>query len=326
MKSERASGSRPLFGVNACYFQGDYGHDLAPNPRFVDWPCSFDPMHIYRPLIEAKALGLDAVRVWLCENSEGILLDDDGHIVGVHESLLTAIDVLQEGAALNGVRLYLTLLDGNAWARERDPVTRAILSDTDATARFAEHVAAPIARRLDPELMVALELVSEPETATAACMKDTDLESIEWSAIGGSLVKLGDAARSEGELLVTAGTMHIFLPELLAADPKLTAIDIHVYHGGGGLPSRQELATYAKDERILDRAFPLIGGELGVPDEATSPTALTNYLHNAQSLDYDAAFLWQLEGDLVQKDELRRPFTSLAQEVADTVTQLRTKS
>lgn len=314
---------RPLFGVNACYLCGDYGHDLAPNPRFVDWPCSFDPMHVYRPLVETKQLGLDAMRLWLCENAEGILLDGGGRITGVHDDLLVAVDILQEAAALNGVRLYLTLLDGNAWAREEDPVTGAILSDPDATERFAEHVVAPLVGRLDPELLVALELVSEPETATAACMGESKQVPISWPSIGRSLRTLGDAVRAERDVLVTSGTMHIFLPDLLGSDPGLTAIDIHVYHDNGGLPSRQDLASYAKEPRIADGSLPLIGGELGVPDDPESPTALTNYLHNAQSLGYDAAFLWQLEGDLVHKDQPRRPFTALARDVTATLTQLR---
>ena len=47
--------SRALLGVNLPYLYGSYGHDLGPSPRFPDWPCDFDVMKAYRPLLEAKA-------------------------------------------------------------------------------------------------------------------------------------------------------------------------------------------------------------------------------------------------------------------------------
>ncbi|MFK8004411.1 MAG: hypothetical protein AB8H86_32895 [Polyangiales bacterium] len=315
---------KALFGVNACYLRGSYGHDLAPNPRFPDWPAEFDPMDAYRVLIEAQRLGLGAVRIWLCENAEGILVED-GNVVGVHQELLDAIQVFQEAAHLNGIKLYPSLLDGNAWPREEDPFTRSILTDADQSKRFAEHVVAPIAKLLDSEVTLALEIVNEPETSAASCMKDSKLEPIEWSDIGRAIRIAGEAARSEREMFITAGTMHQFLPQLWRAGAALNAIDVHVYHPHGGLPSRDELADYVEDDALRDTALPLIGGELGIPKEAqedgstADPMELCHYIHNADRLDYSAAFLWQLEGDLYDKNAPRRPATALAKEVAHTL-------
>src|SRR5688572_12094008 len=117
---------RALLGVNLPYLYGSYGHDLAPSARFPDWPCDFDLMKAYRPLLEAKALGLGAVRIWLCEGAEGILVDGTRSI-GPHPKLLESITLLQEAAALIGVRIYWTLLDANSAARDRDEITRSIL-------------------------------------------------------------------------------------------------------------------------------------------------------------------------------------------------------
>ncbi len=306
---------RALRGVNVCYFQGDYGHDLAPNPRFPTWPVSFDAMASYEPLIAAKELGFESVRVWLCENAEGVLVED-GRVVGVHADLLTAIDVLQEAAALHGLRLYFTLLDGNAWPREEDPITRSILAESDQAARFAEHVVRPITARLDPTLALALEIVSEPETATSECMKasETPLEPISWAAIGRSIHICGDAARAERSVLVSAGTGHVFLPSLLGADPALDLIDVHVYHPTGGLPSREKLAEYVGDERLLDPALPLIAGEAGIPKEGDAEdSALTNYIYNADTLGYAAVFLWQLDGALRSGEGRDRSTTELGE-------------
>ena len=90
-----------LVGVNTPYLQGEYGHDLAPNGRFPEWPVAFSEMAAYRPLIEAAELGFDAIRLWLCENGEGIVLDERGAIAGVHADLLKAVErMVPEGDRL----------------------------------------------------------------------------------------------------------------------------------------------------------------------------------------------------------------------------------
>ncbi len=308
-----------LIGVNAPYLRGAYGHDLAPSGRHPDWPVDFDPMVAYRPLIESKTLGFGAVRMWLCEAAEGIVFED-GQLTGVHPDLLESIRVIQEAARLHGQRIYWSLLDGNAVAREGDALTRQILTDPDTRAKFAELVVAPIAQVIDPELTFAFEIVNEPETATDDCMKDSDevaegVEPVSWADLGATIRLAGDAARAELDTLVTAGTMHVFLPALFGADPKLDAIDVHVYHPRGGIPSRDDLVEYMKDESVRD--MPLIGGEFGIPKDAPEgePFALTNYVFNADELGYAAAFVWQLEGDLVDAREKKRPFTELGYEM-----------
>lgn len=301
-----------LFGVNVPYLGGEYGHDLADNPRFPAWPCGFSEERAYRPLIEARRLGFSAVRMWLCENAEGLRVED-GRVAGVSDRLIESVKVVSEAAHLHGLYLYFCLLDGNAWPRERDPITRSILADADQASRFAERVVVPIARALDPAITFALDIVNEPETSTADC---ECAEPIAWEHIGRAIALAGDAARAERELLVTAGTMHVFLPKLWRAGAKLDAIDVHVYHDQGGLPSKGDLAAYVGDDAIA--SLPLIGGELGIPkghDEA----ALENYLHNAARLDYAAAFLWQLEGDLIDKSARARPWTALGVAVHDTL-------
>lgn len=312
---------RALRGVNVCYLRGDYGHDLAPNPRFPDWPVSFDPMHAYRPLIEARELGFEAARVWLCENAEGLVVEGDA-VVGVHDDLLAAIDVFQEAAALHGVRIYWSLLDGNAWPREGDPITRAILDGEDTAARFAERVVRPIAARLDPALAVGLEIVNEPESSTPECIEDPAVAPVEWASVGRAIRICGDAARAEKPLLVSAGTGHVFLPSLFGAEPAVDLIDVHVYHADGGLPSRAQLAEYMGDSRALE--LPLVAGEAGIPKEdGADERALAHYVYNADEHGYDAVFLWQLEGALVNGAGRARSTTSLGELLRHTLSTTR---
>lgn len=316
-----------LFGVNVPYLSGEYGHDLAENGRFPTWPCRFDPMIAYRPLVEAKRLGFAAVRMWLCENAEGIRVGDRGEVIGVSERLIESVRVIQEAARLHGLYLYWTLLDGNAWAREGDAITRSILSEHDQAARFAEHVVAPLVRVFDPELTLALDVVNEPESSTADCIRDPAIAPVAWEDVGRTIRVVGEAARAEKHLVVTSGTMHVFLPKLWTSGAALDAIDVHVYHPDGGIPSREDLARYVGDERLLDPALPIFGGELGIPKDPgpVEPASLTNYIHNAERLGYAAAFLWQLEGDLVDKGSARRAFTWLGTQVGQTLDAVRAR-
>jgi hypothetical protein len=313
---------RSLLGVNIPYFFGSYAHDLSRNARFPGWPCDFDAMRVSGPLLEARALGLEAVRVWLCEGAEGIALDERGAVSGVRPELLEAITVLEEAASRAGVRVYWGLLDANSVHRDRDVVTRSILEDRDQRARFAEHVAAVIAKRLDPGIAVGLELLSEPETVTEDCADARPPgggEPIAWETIGLFLAQGKEAVQSaDASLVVTAGSMPVFLPKLFSCGAGLDAIDVHVYHDDGGLPSRADLAAYAGDPRVLDPGFPLLAGECGIPKEQgpRGPLSLLNYLSNADRCGYHAAFLWKLEGDLVEHapKKIRRAWTGMGHE------------
>lgn len=318
--------TRTLLGVNAPYLRGAYAHDLAPNARMPTWPVAFDPFDAYAPLVEARAMGLDAVRMWLCEGGEGIEIDGAGAITGVHPKLLESIAILQEGAHLAGTRIYWTLLDANSAFRDGDAITRSILESPDQAARFADEVAAPIAAALDVSLAVGLDIVSEPETASSDT-EDARRDhpgSIGWDSMGTAITLARRAARAaQPSLLCTAGVMPWALPKLLASGAELDAIDIHVYHSGGGLPSREQLATECNAPQIL--TMPLLIGEAGIPSEGPPEEefALKNYLFNAQKLGFDAVFLWKLEGDLLDPKRPRRPLTALGQAVAQAARQCR---
>src|SRR5205807_480538 len=161
-----------------------------PNGRFPSWPCDPDPMRVYRPLLEARDMGFEAVRVWLCENGEGVIVTDE-HVTGVHPALIESVKVLQECAHLAGLRVYWSLLDGNTWARENDDLTHSVLTDPDQTKRFAEYVVAPLARVFDRDLLVGVEVVNEPEAMTAECRKDGP--SVPWTTLGTAIRTVGDA-------------------------------------------------------------------------------------------------------------------------------------
>jgi len=312
----------PLFGINLPWFDGAYGHDLAPNELRPTWGCDFVALRAYRPLVQAAALGFSAVRVWLCENGEGIVTEN-GKPVRPHPQLLENIAVVQECARTLGLRIYWTLLDGNTWKREEDALSHRILSDADTCAHFADAVAAPIAHALDPALTVAVEVVNEPEALSPSCIKSG--ESVSWQVLARSIRRIGDAVRgARPGVRVTSGTAHFYLAQLFGEGPGLDAVDVHVYHDTGGLPSRDELAEAVGDRRILDGSLPLIAGECGIPDEAPEEARvrIVNYLFNAQRLGYEAAFLWGLD-PLISTTHARHTVTGLGLRVKNVLAQVR---
>ncbi|HVN27767.1 MAG TPA: hypothetical protein VMT64_04740, partial [Candidatus Binataceae bacterium] len=175
-----------LRGLNLPPFFDAYGRDLAPNAVLGRRPPELDSMKIYRPLLETREHGFAAVHLSLCEAGEGILLDD-GVILGVHPTLVESIAIIQECASLAGLRLYWTLLDAGSFVRCGETFTRAIFSEPDTAARFAERVAGSITRRLDPNLTLAVEVVNEPEA----------LIETGWDTLRAALSTIADSIRAE---------------------------------------------------------------------------------------------------------------------------------
>jgi hypothetical protein len=276
-----------IHGINLPYFFDAYGHDLAPNAVIAMGPGEIDPMRIYAALLAARERGFRAVRVWLCEAAEGILMDA-GVISGAHPVLVESVAIIQECASLCGLRLYWTLLDGRSWQRSGDPVSKAILTIRDEAGRFAERVAAPLMRRFDASLTLAVEVVNEPE-ALSGEGGPTGSSAPVWQALGVAIRTIADAVRAEhGATLVTAGSHRAALMALWQNAPGLTAIDVH-QDAAMQLPSRAEVMAAMPAGAVRDDAMPLLSGSCDAT-AAQTEVALE---------DYSAVFLWRLTEDLI---------------------------
>jgi hypothetical protein len=151
-------------------------------------------------------------------------------------------------------------------------------------------------------------------------------EGVPWAILARSIHRIADGIRAARPgTMVTAGTLHTYLGELLGADPGVDAVDLHAYHPSAGLPSREDLARVSGDRRITDGTIPVIAGECGIPDDAPAGTlsALKNYVYNAERNGYDAAFLWQLEPVLIDMDSPDRRVTDLGTHLQAILAQVR---
>jgi hypothetical protein len=285
-----------LSGVNLPVLADQYNHDLAPNERFPQWGQGLDPVVGFRHLAMCRWLGFQAVRIWLCEDCEGIITDSRGRPTGVRNELLDSVSRLQDGARVSGLRLYWTLLDANSWSHSRDKLTRHIAGDVDASRHFAEVVARPLAERLDSDVTFALEVFNEPESLSLEVEPEVGLP---WPDLVRSIREIRSLLHDVVPgVPITAGTQPVFLPGLLAdgwQDSPVDAIDLHVYHPDGGLPSREDLPVHIGD-------LPLWAGECGTAESGDPDRLdyLLHYLWGARDLGYQAAFLWKLDGELTR--------------------------
>jgi hypothetical protein len=276
-----------IHGINLPYFFDAYGHDLAPNAVIAMGPGEIDPMRIYAALLAARERGFRAVRVWLCEGAEGILMDA-GVISGAHPVLVESVAIIQECASLSGLRLYWTLLDAHSCRRTGDQVSKAILTVRDEAGRFAERVAAPLVRRLDSGLTLAVEVVNEPEALSTEAGPPGS-STAAWEALGVAIRTIAEAVRAEnGKTLVTAGAHRAALTALWRNAPGLTAIDVH-RDAQTQLPSRAEVMAVMPAGAVRDDSMPLLSGSCG----ATATQA------DGALDDYSALFFWRLTEDLI---------------------------
>ena len=294
-----------LLGANLPYLMGAYDHDLAPNPKKPDWGYSFTDWIGARYLASCKNMGLEAVRVWLCENAEGLLLNEAGMPVGVSPQLLRSVRALQGMAGLAGLRIYWSLFDGNAWQRNGDELGVRIFSDEGFAESTITHVLPELARVLDPRVSLALEILNEAESMSTEVV---GTEGLSWETLAMGIRKLAGAWKNLcPRIPTTAGCQAVFLPGLWSdtakhGKPPVDAVDLHVYHHEGGLPPREDLPV------DIGR-LPLLVGECGEREGNGQPgnDHLLHYFHNARKLGYEAVFFWKFEGPgmlAIRRDEL----------------------
>ena len=51
------------FGINLPWFNGQYDHDLGPNPHHPDWAIWYDGETVSKAFQEIKDIGFQAVRI-----------------------------------------------------------------------------------------------------------------------------------------------------------------------------------------------------------------------------------------------------------------------
>ncbi|MDH4257541.1 MAG: cellulase family glycosylhydrolase [Candidatus Aminicenantes bacterium] len=103
-----------VFGTNLPWLDGQFDHDIGPNSQHPEWGVAYDREHLKAYFLDMKAMGAHFVRIWLWENAEGLLFDDNGRVSGVHEIMWENLDDLMALAEEFDLPVYWCLISGLA--------------------------------------------------------------------------------------------------------------------------------------------------------------------------------------------------------------------
>ena len=81
-------------GVNLPWFDGAYCHDLGRNLAYPDYPVNFNKAQVEELLCVLSSFRIRYLQIWLFENREGIIYDEEGEINGVDSIFLQNIKEL----------------------------------------------------------------------------------------------------------------------------------------------------------------------------------------------------------------------------------------
>lgn len=279
----RIPGNDFIFGINLPWFDGQYGHDLGPDPQHQDWKVWYDGSKVSGYFADINKIGLRVVRIWLMEHAEGLVMDQSGLIVGLDEKFLENLDDLVRLARDENLRLYLCLTTTWCDVKYESPVR----SQRQQTA-YLKQAVRPLARRLKGNKTVfAFDVFNEIESEVlgkhAQITTLANLQSFVRNSV--SAIKAEDPHR-----LVSAGSGWgdwKYVKEGRYRNLGLDFYDIHVYRDDGYLPDLRELN--------VDK--PVIVGECGQrterEDDEMQRRAVTSFLRNAVEKGYAGCFPWE---------------------------------
>lgn len=151
-----------IVGANIPWFDGCYGHDLGRNQAYPHFPVSFDSESAAELLTSLAAHRIRHVRIWLFENREGLIYDEDGLVEGLDSSFIENLSQLVSILHKNDIEVYWTLLDANSIHRNNDHITRSILVNPEATTRYIQNCMLPVCRIIE-RVTWGIDLCNEPE-------------------------------------------------------------------------------------------------------------------------------------------------------------------
>jgi hypothetical protein len=277
-----------IFGVNVGWFEGEYGHDLGPALRSNDGPW-YDPLMVSLYLRDIKNVGFQVVRFWLMEGAEGWIVDNDGILIGLHNTFLRNLDDLVRRAGNEGLLLYLCFT--NQWGRANgDGIVACpspVQNERQRTA-YLEHAVRQITDRFGGNRTIwAFDAFNEIESEVredARCPVSADMAK-DFVKSTVRVIKAADPTRKvssgsgwEGWTPIRNGYYQ---------DLGLDFYDNHVQEDNEHLPSVSELNL---DRRIF---LGEISQRTEVDDEDLQRRSVLGLMQGAIDKGYKGCFVWR---------------------------------
>lgn len=296
------SSNQVILGVNVPWWGRSYGHDIGPNQRYPSWAVWYNRDLVDRYVDWLCQCGVGCIRIWLFENGEGLVYDQNGLITGLHPVFMKNLDHLVTATRRVGLKVYWTLLDANSCFRNGDTITYSILSNPDRMDVFVRTVL-PMLMPILSRNSWAIDLCNEPEAVVTGNSGNWTTSGLSWPQIGATLEILANGLRHfmpEHPIAVGSGwhecqNVRSGVYDRLAV--RLSFLDFHA----------QRLDAYVSGRAAGPSGNGMVVvGELGVGGDPASPVSreewrvaqsvLANKLETAVQGEYAAIFLWYGSG------------------------------
>lgn len=300
-------------GYNVPFLPQYYGSDMTTNFRQGDWD---------QIMSLVREAGGTVVRIWAFEGKrkEGIDFGDGEIPIGLLDGFLDNVAEIMRSARSHQVKVYWAALSGG-WSGNWDDdegrwrhIHYNILNNIDgAREAFKEKVLKPFTDRLEEfkDFVFGLDLMNEFMGSAEFWGGYTGgwwLPAINWIENVADFVHnkahwLPKTASARGAVMNTRSTVHPRLPFLNGSDFILDHLlhlpidfyDLHHYNDVGGIYKVNELK-----ELSYRMGKPIILGEFGQRDktynENLKRTVTWNFLNDAWTHHFSAAFAWRLNG------------------------------
>ncbi len=282
-----------VYGILVPWFEHtSYGVDIGRNYRSNYSATHFNENKVREIFTNCKAMGFNMVKLWLSEIMEGIVFDDEGHVLGVDEVYLQNLETIFNIAEELDVNLALTMvshLSQNAQTRREYDVMTRFIFNADVTDQYIEKWVEPVlglAKQYDNIMLI--DLYAEPE----GDINDRNCWWLDrgttWKRMEEFLLTLGAACRRiNPDWMITVSSGGSYNNVSKMNEWGLDFIGADIYNDTGEL----------KDPAELNLSAPFMLGEFGPATKNnwsdTFQTDLSkNFFENAVELGYAGAFFW----------------------------------
>ncbi len=290
-------GGKPTYvhGINLTWLNGACGHDFGELPAHPDWEVAFSRNDLACAFDNMAGMHLNAVRIWVFEDMEGVRFNDQGYAEGIEPRFIDNFSVALSLANDRGLHLYLTL-SNNVMRTCRLLGVKDVVVDGDARRRYLDKVIKPFVTRFKGDTAIfAYDIMNEPEWEVAGRTGNWTAEGYSWAVIRNFI---RDNARvihgaDPGRLVSCGSGWHSFenIKAGIYSGLGLDFYDFHEYRNDGYLPPVKDLG--------LDR--PVLIGEFNqdnqkeVEDDELQRRAVEAFLRNARDGGYAGAFFWNYD-------------------------------
>lgn len=297
-----------IYGVNAPWVQAGKSMGLGGNTVneiLGEGREREDPLEDYiRVLTNCKAIGYDAVKIWLFREGDGIRFSESGDVLGFDEYFMDDFTALMDFAQQIGMPIDITLLPHQETLYEygaeiHSRLTQFIVNPT-YRAHYLERIVKPICELLDEkyrDTILSVTLYCEPEGDTYGEGDEVSSNfeyGTSWNVLVDCMNEMSACVRQylpDVPVTATSGfnPYHVYRFN----DVDLDIVGVDVYNNSGSVPDPEDMMVN-KPMWLTEFGQDTSNGYNHSDDFHITNTL--NFYENAKANGYTGAFYWSFNG------------------------------